>query len=63
MTVVRRLSRPFGELSRRIRATHEGASERIEHDLAMRDPGVAADHAHSISRAVSRGEPGCSYCS
>ena len=62
MTAVRRLSRPFGELSRLIRARHVSTSERLEHDAAMADPGVAADHASSISRAALRGEPGCTYC-
>ena len=49
-------------LSNLIRAKREQASERAAHDDAMRDPGVAQDHASSISRAVSRGEPGCSFC-
>ena len=62
MTAVRRISRPLGELSRIIRARHITTSERLEHDAAMADPGIAADHAHSITRAVSRGEPGCAFC-
>jgi hypothetical protein len=29
----------------------------------MRDPGIAQDHAASISRAVADGKPGCTFCS
>lgn len=35
---------------------------RREHDEAMRDRGVAADHAASIARAVTSGKPGCEFC-
>jgi hypothetical protein len=38
-------------------------SERREHDEAMRDRGIAQDHAASISRAVADGKPGCTFCS
>jgi hypothetical protein len=37
--------------------------ERREHDEAMRDRGIAQDHAASISRAVADGKPGCTFCS
>jgi hypothetical protein len=50
-------------LSSRIRAHRERAQLRLEHDRAMLDRGVAAEHAASITRAELRGEPGCSFCS
>ena len=60
---VQRFSDTCGELTRRLRARNARARERLLHDDAMRDPGVAEDHAASIARAVSRGEPGCAICS
>jgi len=57
------VARPFGELSRKIRDHRALAAERLEHDTAMRDRGIAADHASAIARATSRGEPGCTFCS
>jgi hypothetical protein len=32
------------------------------HDEAMRDRGIADDHAASIARAVASGRPGCEFC-
>ena len=49
-------------LSSIIRANRERAQERLEHDRAMLDRGVAAEHAASITRATARGEAGCSFC-
>jgi len=49
-------------LSSLIRAHRQRSLERLEHDRAMLDRGVAAEHAASISRAMSRGEAGCSFC-
>jgi hypothetical protein len=36
---------------------------RRTHDLALRDPRVAAEHFHASQQAVDRGESGCVYCS
>ena len=58
-----RVSRTIDEASRRLRTRSERVSQRREHDDAMRDPGIAQDHASSISRAVADGKPGCAYCS
>ena len=38
-------------------------AHRRAHDLALRDPRVAAEHFHASQRAVDRGESGCVYCS
>lgn len=57
-----RLSRTIDEASRRLRTRSDRLSERREHDEAMRDPGIATDHAASISRAVADGKPGCTFC-
>jgi hypothetical protein len=58
-----RFSRTLGEASRRLRSHSDRMSERREHDEAMRDRGIAQDHAASISRAVADGKPGCTFCS
>jgi hypothetical protein len=58
-----RFSRTLGEASRRLRTANERVNERREHDEAMSDPGIAQDHAASISRAVADGKPGCAFCS
>jgi hypothetical protein len=58
-----RFSRSLDEASRRLRTRSAQISERREHDDAMRDPGIAQDHAASISRAVADGKPGCTFCS
>jgi hypothetical protein len=58
-----RFSRTIGEASRRLRTASDRVNERREHDEAMRDRGIASDHAASISRAVADGKPGCAFCS
>jgi pimeloyl-ACP methyl ester carboxylesterase len=35
---------------------------RREHDLAMRDAGIAREHQIQIGRALDRGERGCTFC-
>lgn len=35
---------------------------RRDHDRAMSDPQVAAEHRLQVERALSREEPGCPYC-
>jgi hypothetical protein len=58
-----RFSRTLGEASRRLRDAGDRGNERREHDAAMRDRGIAQEHAASISRAVADGKPGCTFCS
>jgi hypothetical protein len=35
---------------------------RREHDAAMSDPRIAAEHAVQVAHATSRGKPGCEFC-
>jgi hypothetical protein len=56
------VARTLGEVSRRVRTRNDQLSERREHDMAMRDPGVAIEHHASISRAEADGKPGCTFC-
>jgi hypothetical protein len=57
------VARSLGEVSRRVRTQYDRSSALAAHDDAMRDPGVADDHAASISRAMADGKPGCQFCS
>jgi hypothetical protein len=36
---------------------------RREHDAAMSDPRIAAEHAFQVAHATSHGKPGCAFCS
>jgi hypothetical protein len=36
---------------------------RREHDAAMADPRIAAEHAFQVAHATSHGKPGCEFCS
>ena len=56
------LSSRFRQLSSRIHVDRSTASERLAHDEAMLDRGVADDHAASITRALSSGHAGCKFC-
>jgi hypothetical protein len=47
---------------RRIAESWSVLLERREHDSAMQDPNVAAEHRFADTRATSYGEPGCPYC-
>jgi hypothetical protein len=58
-----RFSRTLGEAANRLRSRSDRVNALREHDEAMRDPGIAQDHAASISRAVADGKPGCTFCS
>ncbi len=58
-----RFPRILGEASRRMRTRVDRVNERREHDEAMRDRGIATDHAASITRALAEGKPGCAFCS
>jgi hypothetical protein len=57
------VARTLGEVSRRVRTRSNQLNERREHDMAMRDRGVASEHHASISRAEADGKPGCAFCS
>ena len=35
---------------------------RREHDAAMSDPRIAAEHAFQVAHATSHGKPGCEFC-
>jgi hypothetical protein len=35
---------------------------RREHDAAMSDPRIAAEHAFQVTHATSHGQPGCQFC-
>ena len=35
---------------------------RREHDAAMSDPRIAAEHAVHVAHATSHGKPGCEFC-
>jgi hypothetical protein len=56
------LPRPFGNPLRRFTEGLGTILERREHDAAMQDPDIAAEHAFADTRATSSGEPGCRYC-
>ena len=35
---------------------------RREHDAAMSDPRIAAEHTVQVAHATSHGKPGCAFC-
>jgi hypothetical protein len=53
---------PFSNPLHRIVESWNVLLERREHDAAMQDPNIAAEHAFAATRATSFGEPGCPYC-
>jgi hypothetical protein len=46
----------------RRRAGDSSRDARREHDLAMREPGIALEHQIQIAEALSRGEGRCAFC-
>lgn len=52
-----------GSLVRRVADLPKRISARRDHDAAMSDPRVAAEHASQIAYSTSRGKPGCEFCS
>jgi hypothetical protein len=54
--------RPSSNPLHRLVESWNALLERREHDAAMQDPNIAAEHAFAASRATSFGEPGCLYC-
>jgi hypothetical protein len=43
-------------------AGHSSRDARRDHDLAMREPGIALEHQIQIAEALSRGEGHCAFC-
>jgi hypothetical protein len=53
---------PLGPLVNRFAGIRRDIVERREHDTAMLDARIAAEHALADTRATSSGEPGCRFC-
>jgi len=53
---------PLSLLKRNLAGRFAKSTNRREHDLAVRDPRLAAEHHHASQRATARGESGCVYC-
>jgi hypothetical protein len=51
-----------GEALRRVARLHDRIVARREHDAAMREPRIAAEHAFQLAHATSHGSPGCEFC-
>jgi hypothetical protein len=49
-------------IARRVADGLDHRAEHREHDEAIRDSRLGAEHATAIDLAVSRGEPGCAFC-
>jgi len=56
------LPRPSTNPLRSITSRWSLLLERREHDAAMQDPNLAAEHRFAETRATSYGEPGCVHC-
>lgn len=54
------MQKHFNLRARRARIRERGS--RSEHDRAMSDPRVAADHRAAIDRSRARGGAGCPFC-
>ena len=52
----------LARLTRHRGARRDHLAQRRDHDAAMSDPRVAAEHLAAIDRAEMRGEPGCTFC-
>jgi hypothetical protein len=52
-----------GSLLGRIGAFPRRIAARREHDAAMSDPRIAAEHAFQVAHATSHCKPGCEFCS
>jgi hypothetical protein len=56
------MSQTLTRALQRLLPRYDRTDARRAHDQAMRDRGVADDHAASIARAVASGKPGCEFC-
>ena len=54
------MQKPLSLRARRARVRERGS--RKDHDLAMGDPRVAAEHRLAIDRSRARGDGGCEFC-
>ena len=52
-----------GNLLGRVAAFPRRIAARREHDAAMSDHRIAAEHAFQVAHATSHGKPGCEFCS
>jgi hypothetical protein len=51
-----------GQVLRRVAGLPGRIGARREHDAAISDPRIAAEHAFQIAHATSHGKPGCEFC-
>jgi hypothetical protein len=51
-----------GNVLRRVAGVPRRIAARREHDAAMSDPRIAAEHAFQVAHATSHGKPGCEFC-
>jgi hypothetical protein len=49
-------------IARRVAGRLDHTAAHREHDEAIRDARLGAEHATAIDLAISRGEPGCTFC-
>jgi hypothetical protein len=49
-------------LARRLVALRSRVAARREHDAAMQDPRIAAEHWLQMARSTSHGGAGCEFC-
>ena len=56
------LARPSTNPFRRLAEGWSKLRERREHDAAMQDRNLAAEHAFAVTRTTSYGGPRCPYC-
>jgi hypothetical protein len=51
-----------GQVVQRVAGLPRRIAARREHDAAMSDPRIAAEHAFQVAHATSHGQPGCEFC-
>ena len=51
-----------GHVLRRLAGLPARIAARREHDAAMQDPRIAAEHLFQVAHATSHGGPGCDFC-
>jgi hypothetical protein len=49
-------------LTQRLATAWRVHRDRVEHDRALLDPRIAAEHLVADTRATSHGEAGCPFC-
>ena len=53
---------PLSLLKRNLATRLANAADRREHDRALGDPRLAAEHYQAVQRATDQGESGCIHC-